>query len=312
MPHDVAEKLLIRRCSDACRAKRPHVPIEGAMKDKAAGKTVRVSEHAHKYTKDFVRALVSCARDLTIRGLGRTRRLLSHCLVGESVGDPPVAGDPEVPLHLDARGEPETLRKPDSGPQEPLSNAGWRILEQVHTGLGHPPNKTMVRVLKYGRARPELVRAAASWRCASCEARKKLDRPRPAQPPVTYEVNDVVGLDIVLIRDHAGQKRPCLILICWGTGFQVVTPLGDQTAVALRKAHRWSWKRFMGVPRMVVVDQQRSFSQGWFPKVLQAGGIEVVVTSARSPWQAGRTKQAGGVWKEVFYKVPRVSAGDSR
>lgn len=173
---------------------REMLPTEGALRDKVTGKMVRVSAHVQRYPKDFVGALVSYARELANRGLGRTRRLLSHCLMGEAAPD---TGEPEAPLPPGAPGESDTPPTSKSGPQEPSSHADRRITEQVYTGLGHPPNKTLVRVLKYGRARPEFVRAAATWRCASCEIRKRPDKPRPSQPPMTYEVNDIVGLDIV-------------------------------------------------------------------------------------------------------------------
>ena len=191
---------------------------------------------------------------------------------------------------------------PDVGELK-LSPGDWRILDQVHSGLGHCPNSTLVRVLKYGKARPILIKAAGLWRCAACERRKLPKKPRPAQAPITYEINDVVGLDIVFVRNHLGVKVPCLNMVDWGSLAQIVVPLPDHFSPSIRTAYRRFWKRFFGCPRMLVIDQELGFSKGEFPQLAQAEGTEVVVTSSRSPWQAGRTERAGGTWKEVFYKV---------
>ncbi|CAE8632209.1 unnamed protein product [Polarella glacialis] len=147
-----------------------------------------------------------------------------------------------------------------------LNPTDWRILEKVHAGLGHPPNEVLVRVLKYSRARPELVIAAKDWDCSACKVNMKPKRAPPSMPPVTYQLNDVVGLDVIFIKDHSGNTRPCLNMVDWGTGFQIVVSMNDREGESIH-------------------------------------GAEVVVTSARSPWQAGKTERAGGTLKDVFSKV---------
>ncbi|CAE8616635.1 unnamed protein product [Polarella glacialis] len=184
-----------------------------------------------------------------------------------------------------------------------LNPTDWRTLEKVHAGLGHPPNEVLVRVLKYGRARPELVIAAKDWNCLACKVNKKPKRAPPSMPPITYQLNNVVGLDVIFIKDHAGNTRPCLNMVDWGTGFQIVVSMNDREGESIRDAYRRNWRSFLGVPRVVVIDQEAGFLKGVFPASLSADGAEVVVTSARSPWQAGKTERAGGTWKDVFNKV---------
>ena len=128
-------------------------------------------------------------------------------------------------------------------------------------------------------------------------------KPRPAQAPITYEINDVVGLDIFFVKNHLGVKVPCLNMVDWGSLAQIVVPLPDQESQSIRRAYRRCWKRFFGCPRLLVIDQERGFSMGEFPHAAQAEGTEVTVTSSRSPWQAGRTERAGGTWKEVFCRL---------
>jgi hypothetical protein len=80
-------------------------------------------------------------------------------------------------------------------------------------------------------------------------------------------------------------------------------PVSGRDPDTIRDTYRQYWKRVFGVPRVVVVDQERSFAQGLFPRLLAIEGTEVRVTSARSPWQNGRTERAGGLWETVCGKV---------
>lgn len=111
-----------------------------------------------------------------------------------------------------------------------------RILDQVHCGLGHCPNRTLVRILKFGKARPELVRAAATWRCASCAIRKGPERPRAARPPTTYEFNEVLDLNVIFIADNTGEKRRALNMVRWGAVLHVVVLLENREATSYRTA----------------------------------------------------------------------------
>ena len=54
---------------------------------------------------------------------------------------------------------------------------------------------------------------------------------------------------------------------------------------------------------MLVMDQGKCYCQGVFAHRVQLDGTEVVVTSARSPWQNGAIERRGGVWKTVHEKV---------
>ena len=118
----------------------------------------------------------------------------------------------DFPEELVPPTEPGDDERPTAQDEQKLSASDWKILDEVHSGLGHCPNKTLVRVLKSGRARPELVKAAASWRCASCETRSRPLRPRPSQPALTLEFNDILGLDLIFILNDKRTKVPALNL----------------------------------------------------------------------------------------------------
>ena len=54
-----------------------------------------------------------------------------------------------------------------------------RQIARVHENMGHPSNRTLVRILRLGGAKRRFVLAAAKHSCGVCEAQK-----RPAGPSV--------------------------------------------------------------------------------------------------------------------------------
>ena len=55
-----------------------------------------------------------------------------------------------------------------------------RQLLKIHENMGHPSNRTLVRVLRLGGAKRRFTLAAAKHRCGACEAQE-----RPAGPIVS-------------------------------------------------------------------------------------------------------------------------------
>ena len=278
-----------------------------------------LSHYAQEFAAAFVAALDRCAATLSDARGYRAWALFSE-YQEKRVGEvEPCQWSDEVCRRLTDEGcecwaaedEDEDNPVPPDEPGEghekaselKISKNDWQILDKVHCGLGHPSNEGLVRVLKWGRARAELVQAARHWQCASCTTSKRPRRPRASRLPSSSELNDVVGTDIFFVRNPDGTLRPMLSVVCWGTGLQFVTALPDRESSSIRKAYRSSWTRFVGYPRLLVVDQETGFSRGIFAQQVQAEGTELVVTSSRSPWQAGPTERAGGTWKETFHRT---------
>ncbi|CAK0841699.1 unnamed protein product [Prorocentrum cordatum] len=186
-------------------------------------------------------------------------------------------------------------------------NTGPHVKQQVqkiHENMGHCSNENLVVVLKYGKARQAFVEAAQKLERPSCEANKRSKLAKPSKAPTTYQFNDVIGMDIFFVLEPENTtKVPMLNIVCHGTGHQVVIPLPSRHGPHIRRHYRAFWKRVYGVPRMIVIDGEKGFSAGEFPEAAEGDGSEIKVTSATSPWQAGKTERAGGTWKETFYRT---------
>ena len=110
--------------------------------------------------------------------------------------------------------------------------------------------------------------------------------------------NEVVGADLIFY-----EKKVLLNVLCWGTGYQVVTQVPDKTTEAVTKAFLQEWMAHYGVPRLVVVDQGKEFTSTVFCNVVSDAGAIVHFTDVRSPWQNSRTEKAGGLFKERLAKI---------
>ena len=109
-----------------------------------------------------------------------------------------------------------------------------------------------------------------------------------------------MGLGLLTLRSPiSNYDEWWLKAVCWGSGYQQVTRLGDDNAKT--RENVWAtfvecWIRHLGIPGIVVVDTGPEF-QAYFADMLEAHGGTILPTDARSPWQNGRTERAGGEWK---------------
>ena len=104
--------------------------------------------------------------------------------------------------------------------------------------MGHPSNRTLVRVLRLGGAKRRFILAAAKHSCGACEAQKRPPGPIVSRSPNSCVFNDVVGLDLFFLNTCEKHTLPAMNIVCQGTGLQRVILLRDQSGKPLRNAYR--------------------------------------------------------------------------
>ena len=72
---------------------------------------------------------------------------------------------------------------------------------------------------------------------------------------------------------------------------------GSITAEKARAAFMSGWVAHYGLPLMLVCDQGPEFTGAVFAQDVGQQGVLLHYTDAKSPWQAGRTERAGGIFK---------------
>ena len=122
--------------------------------------------------------------------------------------------------------------------------------------MGHPSNRTLVRVLRLGGGKRRFILAAAKHSCGACEAQKRPAGPIVSRSPNSFVFNDVVGLDLFFLNTYEKHTLSAMNIVCWGTGVL----------------------RSYGRPRILVVDKQRSLSSGTFAEKVESDGTRLEVT----------------------------------
>ena len=129
-----------------------------------------------------------------------------------------------------------------------------RQISTIHENMGHPSNRTLVRVLRLVGVKRRFILAAARHRCGACEAQKRPAGPIVSRSLTSFVFNDVVGLDLFFLNTYEKHTLPPMNIVCWGTGLQRVILLRDQSGETLRNAYRNNWLRSYGRPHTLVVD----------------------------------------------------------
>ena len=93
--------------------------------------------------------------------------------------------------------------------EQPLSDSlqTRRQISRIHENMGHPSNRTLVRVLRLGGAKRRFILAAAKHSCA-CEAQKRPAGPIVSRSHKSFVFNDVVGLDLFFLNTHEKHTLP--------------------------------------------------------------------------------------------------------
>ena len=312
------EEVLGKKCS----GNHEHQPLEGTGPDGVA-RTLR----AQRYSPGTVRALLKLVRKAKEED-DRKRKEEMVVLVQdiwkeedqtilEQAEEAPVlpiedeegGGEEDEETEGEEEGRSERKQKEDAEEEERSHDAEViKKVMKIHENMGHPSNKTLIRVLTHGKAKRRYVLAAARLECGACQRGQRPRGPLPSRaPPTSYTLGDVVGVDIFYVRvtmdGQEEMKVPILNIICWGTDLQMCVRITQEDGTTLRKAYRETWLRHYGKPRVLVLDQGRNFSKGIFPERAEADGSTLQIIPTEAPWRNGKTERAGGEWKKTFYRT---------
>ena len=95
---------------------------------------------------------------------------------------------------------------------------------KLHRNVGHPQLPELIRFMRAGRVRAEVVRwAAKEFECDVCKSKQHPKAARPAAIPKSFQPNKVLGVDLIYIPEVGGNGTfPALSMLDWGTNYQMV------------------------------------------------------------------------------------------
>ena len=202
----------------------------------------------------------------------------------------------------------------DQGEHEPESNERTnaplplerrftmdRLLHRAHVGMGHPSPDRFVRILRYAKAKPEVIEAAKRLKCSVCQRHAQVRPARRSAPPKELSFNECVGVDVVFLPTLGNRSRPALNVIDWSSKFQLMIPLPNKKPGQVREAYR-HWLRLFGPPKRMALDLGREF-RGTFAEQVEQDGTYIDPAAVEAPHQRGITERHGKTFKYILQKT---------
>ena len=176
-----------------------------------------------------------------------------------------------------------------------------RLLHRAHVGLGHPTPDRFVRILRYAKAKPEVIEAAKHLRCSVCQRHSQVKPARRSAPPKELAFNECIGVDVIFLPTLGSRSRPALNIIDWSSKFQLMIPMDNKKPGHVREAHR-HWLRLFGPPKRMALDLGREF-RGAFSEQAEQDGTFVDPSAVEAPHQRGITERHGKTFKYLLQKT---------
>ena len=288
----------IKQAIKQCPGRPKHQPIEGEC-----GFGVCRSTWASRYTPQFVKTLWKhlgpTASDINVIPGSPLdwSALQCECLAGEDGAPEKVDPEAGVPNAVPPADQPQA----DAAQIARIDQA----LKRLHTNLGHPSLKDLIRILKHSRASDLAVQRAAALRCSVCANQQRPAAPLPSNASVVRDFNEVVGLDIKYLPGwQPQQKIPCVNCVDMATSLQIMTPIFKrETGEIIVDSFRDRWIAWAGPPQKLVLDPSQPNLSASFGEFCNNNGVDVQQTAAEAPWQIGKVERHGAWFQRILARV---------
>ena len=187
-----------------------------------------------------------------------------------------------------------------------LSEAVRKGLVKAHCNLGHPGKEDLIRFLKIGGARQEVLEAVTWVRCVTCAHARRPNTHRTTNIPqcqVTF--GDEVQLDCICVHDSQKQSYWFLSIVDRDTSYHAVEILRDHSPEELYRAFDRGWARWAGPPARVTVDMEGGFQGKDFWEQVSRAGSCLTSIAGTAHWQAGKVERHNQIVKDMIFNVVR-------
>ena len=168
-----------------------------------------------------------------------------------------------------------------------------RELTKIHHGMGHPSQVAMERMLKVDGSLSKQVIDCLNKiysRCSTCLAFRK-SKPIPkVAPPMSYDVNECMTLDLKL---YPKLGKNILYMIEDFSRYVTASVIDNKEGKTIVKEVMDKW--FFGTPygpcKVILTDNGTEFVNRDFREMCERLGIKHVTTGAYSPWGNGKNER---------------------
>ena len=172
-------------------------------------------------------------------------------------------------------------------------------LRKLHQNLGHPPNSELARHIRLSGGSSEAVKACKTLRCRTCQACARPYSARPSKPVPALDFNEVLGLDLIFLKDSLHQSHVALSMVDYASTFHVVK---DRTAKTLAETVRDHWVSWAGPPHTFALDLDSGF-KSVFDEMCYEFGSFMSHAAGTAHWQHGLVERHSGAWKSIWERT---------
>ena len=175
-------------------------------------------------------------------------------------------------------------------------------LRKLHQNLGHPPNSELARHIRLSGGSSEAVKACKTLRCRTCQGCSRPYSARPSKPVPALDFNEVLGLDLIFLKDSLHQSHVALSMVDYASTYQVVVPVKDRTAKTLAETVRDYWVSWAGPPHTFALDLDSGF-KSVFDEMCYEFGSFMSHAAGTAHWQHGLVERHNGAWKSIWERT---------
>ena len=122
-------------------------------------------------------------------------------------------------------------------------------------------------------------------------------------PPHDLQFNDEVLVDCVQLKDARNKGFWFLSVLDRATMYHTACLLENHSPEQLLQSFQNNWSNAFGMPREVVIDQERGFVGPGFVDIFQQACSLVTSIAGQAHWQHGKIERHNGILKEMCKRV---------
>ena len=183
-----------------------------------------------------------------------------------------------------------------------VNKAVAQSLRRLHQNLGHPRREDLARHLRLAGAKSDVIQAAHSLKCATCQRHPNPGTRRPAKIVKNLSFNEEVGVDTIFLYTPNGNKLIGLSILDHASGYHVVRLVEGRKSEELVKAFLDGWASWAGLPERVVADQERGLMKD-FTEELEHRHVKVDYIAGQAHWQNGAVERQNGWFRTIWDKT---------
>ena len=216
-------------------------------------------------------------------------------------------------LHRPRRsGQQPREHRSDIGPKpNGCSDEVWDALERIHSGLGHPSNTSLVRMLARHGCKPEVIEYARQINCSVCaELSGKNIESQSAVRETPRSFGDLVLIDEFFVTLTDSVRIMLLMIMDAASRLAVTVPLLDgsaynATAAQVVTALERHWLPWANAMKVLRGDPAKSHCSQAVEIFCRRHGATPDISPAEAHNSMSLVERRIAAWKEIFVAVCR-------